>query len=68
MLSPHAALRQRNLFVYAVDADRDRRARGVPEPDREPETTKPHGQTLNQRLQAGLGMPVHTRRDPHFGG
>jgi hypothetical protein len=34
VLSPHAVVRERALFMLAVDADRRRRAEGLPERER----------------------------------
>lgn len=56
MISPHARARQRALFTMSLDADRARRAAGLPEPEREPiGRRKPMaGDTILARLQASI--------------
>ena len=55
VISPHGVARERWLFLWAVDADRDRRAKGLP--DRTPDTgsRKPlAGATLLDQMKARL--------------
>ncbi len=55
MLSPHARARQWALFTMSLDADRARRATGLPEPELEVGKRKPmSGDTLLARLQASI--------------
>jgi hypothetical protein len=63
MLSPHSALRQRNLFAYAVDTDRERRHLGLP--DTGPEVLYgrklKQGESLMDTLKAGIQAAVTAR-------
>lgn len=60
MLSPHAILRQRSLFVLSLDADRARRAAGLPELEHVPLEGKRlvTGDNLVRRLAPGIWAAV----------
>lgn len=62
MISPHAQLRERGIFLCNVDADRERRAKGLPDLGRETETQKrPTGSdTLMRELRARIRRAIQT--------
>ena len=68
MISPHGRLRESGIFKAAVDLDRERRARGIAEPERERnsgrhptvdatllDTVRPDIQAVVQRYAFGGG-------------
>lgn len=62
MLSPHAAARCRSLFTMSLDADRQRRAAGLPESKREVLRSRPmDGETLLHRMQMSLQPVIQTQ-------
>ena len=59
MISPHAVARVRSLFTMAVDADRARRAAGLPEPEYEVGTARPTaGYRLTDVVASKIQMAV----------